>query len=62
MGALTPVKFPEMSANVKSDKIGKGDYVANCGMKDPCKSNEFAVHLYNGKDDKDEPKICVDGK
>ncbi|XP_023218568.1 protein FAM3C-like [Centruroides sculpturatus] len=39
-----------------------GDIVPNCGLKLPCKDNEFSVHIYTGKDHNDQPKLCVDGK
>lgn len=61
MSPITPVKFVE--ANVLAmNKMNIGETTDNCGMKDPCKENEFPIHLYTGKDEKDEPKICVNGK
>ena len=50
-----------MHVNTK-DQIGVWGFVKNCGMREECKPDEFAVHVYTGKNDKDEPKICVDGK
>ncbi len=47
---------------ISQNKLAIGNQLKNCGMKEPCKANEFSLHVYNGKDDKDEPKICVDGK
>lgn len=39
-----------------------GNLSTNCGLPEPCSEEEFAVHLYTGKDHKDEPRLCVDGK
>ncbi len=61
MGVLSSIKFAEVNV-ISQNKMAIGNQLKNCGMKEPCKTNEFAVHVYNGKDDKDEPKICVDGK
>ena len=47
------------------NQVGKltiGAAVKNCGLPETCKQNEFSVHVYTGKDNNDEPKICVDGK
>jgi hypothetical protein len=44
------------------EQIAVANVVKNCGLREDCKPNEFAVHVYSGKDDKDEPKICVDGR
>jgi len=33
----------------------------NCGAKKSCTDDEFSVHLYTGTQNKDPPKICVDG-
>ena len=46
----------------KDAKPGVGALIKNCGLPERCKDNEFAVHVYTGKDNNDEPKICVDGK
>ncbi len=61
VGQITPVTFPNMEVN-KEGKIAVGTSIKNCGLTDVCKDNEFAVHVYTGKDNNDEPKICVDGK
>lgn len=61
VGTLSPVKFSEKHV-VSKDQIVVGSFVKNCGLREECKPNEFAVHVYTGKDDKDEPKICVDGR
>ena len=61
MGPITPVKFAEINVKQK-EKFAIGELTENCGLKEPCKQNEFPVHLYTGKDDKDEPKVCVNGK
>jgi len=34
---------------------------ANCGANKTCGDDEFSVHLYTGTQNKDPPKICVDG-
>ncbi len=61
MGQITPLSFPSSEVN-KEGKIAVGPSIKNCGLADMCKDNEFAVHVYTGKDKDDEPKICVDGK
>lgn len=61
VGQITPVSFPNLEVN-KEGKIAVGNAIKNCGLPEKCKSNEFAVHVYTGKDNNDEPKICVDGK
>lgn len=61
MGVITPVKLVEMHVN-SQEQIAVANVVKNCGLREECKANEFAVHVYTGKDDKDEPKICVDGR
>ncbi|CAF0806787.1 unnamed protein product [Rotaria sp. Silwood1] len=61
LGQITPVVIPSMEVN-KEGKIAVGKTVENCGLVETCKENEFAVHVYTGKDNNDEPKICVDGK
>lgn len=53
--------IPNESVLVPSS-IKVGDVVLNCGLVEPCKQGEFAVHIYTGKDHKDEPRLCVDGK
>ena len=61
MGQITPLPVPVVEA--KSDgKIVFGTTIKNCGLPESCKEDEFAVHVYTGKDKNDEPKICVDGK
>jgi len=61
LGTITP--FPSPTAEVNQEgKIAVGTMVRNCGLPHSCKTNEFAVHVYTGKDNNDEPKICVDGK
>ncbi|CAF2618163.1 unnamed protein product [Rotaria sp. Silwood2] len=61
LGQLTPLLFLSPEVN-KEGKIAIGTSIKNCGLLEACKENEFAVHLYTGKDKNDEPKICVDGK
>ncbi len=61
MGQITPLSFPNSDIN-KGEKIAVGTSIKNCGLPEMCKENEFAVHVYSGKDNNDEPKICVDGK
>jgi hypothetical protein len=61
VGKITAVKFAEVNV-ISQNKMKIGSQVKNCGMKESCKANEFPIHVYNGKDDKDEPKICVDGR
>ena len=61
VGQITSLTFPTMEVN-KAEKIAIGSSVRNCGLENMCQENEFAVHVYTGKDNNDEPKICVDGK
>ena len=61
VGELTSVPVPVLDVN-QVGKLTIGAAVKNCGLPETCKQNEFAVHLYTGKDNNDEPKICVDGK
>ncbi len=61
VGQITPVLFPPIEVN-KEGKIAVGTSIKNCGLVELCQENEFAVHVYTGKDNNDEPKICVDGK
>jgi hypothetical protein len=61
VGQITPLSFPNSDIN-KGEKIAVGTSIKNCGLPEMCKENEFAVHVYSGKDNNDEPKICVDGK
>jgi hypothetical protein len=39
-----------------------GRTVKNCGLPEPCPKDQFAVHVFTGANDKDEPLICIDGK
>ena len=61
MGVITPIKIADIQVNSK-DQIAVGGLLKNCGLRDECKPNEFAVHIYSGKNDQDEPKICIDGR
>jgi len=61
VGQITPLSFPNSDIN-REGKIAVGTSIKNCGLLEMCKENEFAVHVYSGKDNNDEPKICVDGK
>jgi hypothetical protein len=61
VGQITPLSFPTSDINT-GEKIALGNSIKNCGLPEMCKENEFAVHVYTGKDNNDEPKICVDGK
>jgi hypothetical protein len=61
VGKLTPLSFPQMEVN-KEGKIVIGTLIENCGLTEMCKNDEFPIHVYTGKDNNDEPKICVDGK
>ncbi|RNA19337.1 O-linked-mannose beta-1-2-N-acetylglucosaminyltransferase 1-like [Brachionus plicatilis] len=61
LGTLSAVKFMEKNV-IDQDQILVGNYLKNCGLRDDCKAEEFAVHVYTGKNDRDEPRICVDGR
>ena len=61
MGVITPVKIPPLTERTQSE-IVTNKFVKDCGLRVPCNAGEFAVHVYTGKDQKDEPKICVDGR
>lgn len=34
----------------------------NCGVKDGCAADAFPVRLFTGNENKEYPKICVNGK
>jgi hypothetical protein len=61
VGQIVPIPLPSMDVN-NEGKIAIGTSIQNCGLADVCQENEFPVHVYTGKDNNDEPKICVDGK
>jgi hypothetical protein len=61
VGQITPLSFPTGDIS-KEGKIAVGSSIKNCGLPETCRENEFSVHVYTGKDNNDEPKICVDGK
>jgi hypothetical protein len=61
VGPVTPVKLVELHIN-SQEKIVVSSILKNCGMREECKPDEFPVHVYTGKDNQDEPKICVDGR
>lgn len=61
LGEITPLVFPPMAVN-RGKTIAYGSSVQNCGLERACQDDEFAVHVYTGKDNNDEPKICVNGK
>jgi len=61
LGVIKPVKVIEMQVNAL-DQIVIGSVLKNCGLKEPCKNGDFPVHVYTGKNQDDEPKICVDGR
>jgi hypothetical protein len=61
VGQITP--FSMVPPDVRQEgKLVIGSVIKNCGLPARCQENEFAVHVYTGKDVNDEPKICVDGK
>lgn len=55
------MKIVEPHVN-SQEQIAVSNMVKNCGLRESCKLDEFPVHVYTGKNDKDEPKICVDGR
>lgn len=61
MGIISSVKINDVNV-ITNDQIETKFYLKDCGMKESCPKNEFAVHVYTGKDKNDEPKICVDGR
>jgi len=61
VGQITPLTFPPMEVNF-GKKIAYGSSVQHCGLAEACGDDEFSVHVYTGKDNNDEPKICVDGR
>jgi hypothetical protein len=61
VGQIKPIKSAEMHVN-SQDRIVVASIVENCGMREKCQPDEFAVHVYTGKNEQDEPKICVDGQ
>jgi hypothetical protein len=48
---------PAVKANAKF-----GEELENCGLPAKCQDDEIAMQLYTGRENKDPPKICVDGK
>lgn len=42
--------------------IKSGEKVLNCGLPVSCETNQFAVHLFSGKDNQIYPRLCIDGK
>lgn len=58
---ITPIPVIEPQINSKN-QIVIGSLLKHCGLPEPCGKDEFAVHIFTGVNDKDEPKICVDGK
>jgi hypothetical protein len=44
------------------DGIKSGQKVVNCGLPVICRSNQFAVHLFTGRDNQIYPKLCIDGQ
>lgn len=62
LGVITPVKLPSLNFERAQTEIVTNKFVKNCGLREPCKQNEFAVHVFTGKDKTDEPMICVDGR
>lgn len=61
MGQITPLSNAPPDVR-QEGKLVVGSVINNCGLPTRCQGNEFAVHVYTGKDATDEPKICVDGK
>jgi len=41
---------------------GAGASFSNCGLPKDCSPNEFAVHVYSGKENTEMPRICINGK
>ncbi|XP_022236738.1 protein FAM3C-like [Limulus polyphemus] len=37
-------------------------FVPNCGFSKPCPDGEFSVHLSTGREDREKPSLCIDGK
>ncbi|CAF1137046.1 unnamed protein product [Didymodactylos carnosus] len=61
LGVLSPLLFQPTDVK-REGAIAIGSTLTNCGLPEQCKDNEFSVHVYTGKDNNDEPKICIDGK
>lgn len=61
VGTLKPVPVVASEVHDKT-AINVSGLVPHCGLPEPCAKDEFAVHIYTGKDTKMHPKICVDGK
>jgi hypothetical protein len=56
---------PEAKPEEKSDVKGNakfGEELENCGVATKCSPDEIAMQLYTGRENKDPPKICIDGK
>ena len=57
MGNLTKVNIPKPQISTAA-KMEWGAHFKNCGLPGACPKDEFSLHVYTGKDMKDEPKIC----
>lgn len=60
MGELKEISREKYNASVS--KLRLGDDLGNCGMPEPCASDAFSLRLYSGSENKEGPRICVNGR
>lgn len=48
--------------NSSLSKLRLGDELVNCGLKDPCPADSFSLRLSSGRENKEGPRICVNGR
>src|SRR6218665_64550 len=60
VGELKEISREKYNASVS--KLRLGDDLGNCGMPEPCASDAFFLRLYSGSENKEGPRICVNGR
>lgn len=60
MGELKEIAREKYNASVS--KLRLGDDLDNCGVTEACAGDSFPVRLYSGLENKEGPRICVNGK
>ena len=67
MGKLNEVVVQEQEAEKPAEvpaesNVKVGEELTNCGVKDGCGPEAFAVHVFTGMGNSQGPKICIGGK
>ena len=69
MGKLNEVLVVEEEKAAEKEAVAPaesnvkvGEELANCGVKDGCGPEAFAVHIFTGVGNSQGPKICIGGK